>query len=85
MIARAASLIVERPFRFHPLDGVAGHAIRLRERIHILLVRTVHARAEEPRVIGADHFAGGEEHLNFVNAWLRAEIKCANGPVRAAA
>src|SRR6185503_5118319 len=55
--------------------------VRARQRVNILLVRTIHARAEEPQAIRPDDFARREENLEFVDGRFGFEIEFTNGPI----
>ena len=85
-VARPADrVVVERPLDLDPLDGVAGHAVLGRQRVDVLLVRAVDARAEQPRPVGADDLAGQQEHLDLADGRLRREIDRADRAGLAAA
>ena len=72
--------ILQRPRDFQPLHGVAGHALLGRQRIDVLLVGAVDARAEEPHRVGADALAARELHFDLADGRLRREVHDTDGP-----
>ena len=80
LVAICGMCVFQRPRDFQPLHGVAGHALLRRERIHILLVGAVHARAEEPHRVGADALPACELHFDLAHGRPRREIHDTDGP-----
>src|SRR4029078_12116145 len=68
-------VVVERTFNFHPLHGISGHAIALRERIDVLLVRPTDARAEESRVVRLNAFSVSERNVQLPDRGLGLKVE----------
>ena len=72
-VSRRRPLVVKRPLDLEPAERHAGAPVLLRERIPV----TRRPRAEQPRGVGTDRFAGEQPDVELLHRRLRPDVEAA--------
>ena len=72
-VSRRRPLVVKRPLDLEPAERHAGAPVRLRERVPV----TRRPRAEQPRGVGTDRFAGEQPDVELLHRRLRPDVETA--------